>query len=329
MNDIESEIAALSQPNIGTVNTTQETNLNDLLSNNMPLNTVPTTQVPVDNNLDPNMLGNYNYAQPVAPTVGTFVPDSGFNFANTDIQLGQPLYEKNPIDRLVGERGDVYRVCILPKVPSKSATVHWDAEKGHNIICLKNAYNTEVEPCCKSHGPAKTRVVVPVVLYPTVKGNPNALIPGQKAELRVLVLGYKSYEDLIKAMRLIGVPEGQESTVDIFASVDNPTYKSFKFTVDKTSMLNQVSNLQELINKWNTDGTTENTLKLCGKLITRAEYDASYANYDFKKYEAAKQLNQNFNVTADNYGQPMQGGAMYNPGAQFNQSIYNQPGGWN
>lgn len=343
-NDIENELEALTKTSMEMNLTSNTSNLNEQV-NNTPQNVMPTNNM-VDAALDPNMLGNYNYAQPATvapmmPTSGTFVPmgNSSFNFADNSVKIGQPLYERNPLERLTGDRGDVFRVCILPGVKSKFTTVHWDAEKGHNIICLKNSYNTENEPCCITHGQAKTRVVIPVALYPTVKGNPNALIPGQKAELRTLVLGYSSYEDLLKAMRLIGILEGQESSVDIFASVDNPTYKSFKFTVDKTSMLNQVSNLQELVEKWNTYGTTENVCKLCGKLITREEYQAGYSNYDYKAVEAAKNQPA-YGVSADMYGaKPMQNtmapnmGMGYNPQMQYQNPMDNalngyQQGNW-
>lgn len=347
-NDIENELEALTKSSIELNGTMTTSNLNETLNNN-PQNMMPTGMV--DAALDPNMLGNYNYAQPVmqsAPAVGTYTPTqgvSGFNFANNSVQMGQPLYEKNPLERLSGEKGDVFRIRILPGAEPRTAHVHWHEEpnNSHNFICLKDAYDTKVEPCCTTHGMAKTRVVIPVIVYPTVKGNPNMLLPGQRGELKELVLATKYYDELIKSMEMLGIPGDKAATVDIIASVDNPTYKSLKFTVTKEDMLNQIPNVNDLIALWSTLGTQENVCKLCGKVITREEYQAAYSNYDYKAVEAAKNQPA-YGVSADMYGarpaQPMGPNTMapnmgmgYNPQMQYQNPMDNalgnyQQGSW-
>ena len=43
--------------------------------------------------------------------------------------------------------------------------------------------------------------------------------------------------------------------------------------------------MSEVTTEWNTLATPENLCKLAGRLITRDEYTAGYANYDKSKYE--------------------------------------------
>ena len=341
-NDIENELEALTKTSMEMNLTPNASNLNETL-NNTPQNVMPTNNM-VDAALDPNMLGNYNYAQPATvapmmPTSGTFVPNtgaSGFNFADNSVKIGQPLYERNPLERLTGEKGDVFRIRILPGADPKTAHVHWHDEpnNSHNFVCLKDAYNTASEPCCATHGQAKTRVVIPVIVYPTVKGNPNMLLPGQKGELKEIVLAPKYYDELLTSMSMLGISSDRAATVDIIASVDNPTYKSLKFTITKEDMLNQIPNVNDLVALWNTLGTTENVCKLCGKVITREEYNQSYSNYDYKAVEAAK--NQpTYGVSADMYGaRPAQNtmapnmGMGYNPQMQYQNPMDNALGGY-
>lgn len=345
-NDIENELEALTKTSMEMNLTSNTSNLNEQV-NNTPQNVMPTNNM-VDAALDPNMLGNYNYAQPATvvptmPTSGTFVPmgNSSFNFADNSVKIGQPLYERNPLERLTGEKGDSFRICILPNAVLKPVHVHWHDEPGNqcNIVCLSDSYNTQAntEPCCKTHGQAKTRAIVPIIVYPTVKGNPNTIIPGQNGELKCLILATKYYDELMDSMRVLGVTN--PSSVDIIASVDNPTYKSLKFTVTKESYLNQISNVQDLIALWNTLATPENLCKAAGKLITREEYEARYSNYDYKAVEAAK--NQpSYGVSADMYGaRPVQNtmapnmGMGYNPQMQYQNPMDNalngyQQGNW-
>lgn len=247
-----------------------ENQLNNQLNNQVIMTT--TTQYQPQN--QPAMVNPNTAAQQTA----------GFNYASLEFDINKPLFEKNPLERLTGDKGDIFRVHLLPNVSPSQVHVHFDAssDKGHNFVCLKDVYGTLSEPCCISHNTAKTRIVLPIIVYPTVKGNPNALVPGQKAELRTLVLGYKSFQELQNQANLAGVVLTQG---DIFATVDNPTYKSFNFTVRQDSLISQVPNSQELIDLWKAVGTPENICKAAGRVITRDEYQASYSNYNFKEHE--------------------------------------------
>ena len=269
----------------------------------------PQYQQPIQN--QPAMVNTNMAAQQAA----------GFNYANLEFDINKPLFEKNPLERLTGDKGVTFRVHMLPNASPSQVHVHWDAEKGHNIVCLKDAYGTPGEPCCGTHGDPKTRIVIPVLLYPTVQGNPNMLIPGQKAELRSLVLGYKSFQDLQNQANLAGVILTQG---DIFATVDNPTYKSFNFTVRQDNLLSQVPNVAELEALWKEVGTPENRLKACGKLITREEYNAGgYSTYDYKKHKDNTQTpTQGGPVNSYTFNTPMNGYGQ-TPFGQQNQPFYN------
>ena len=269
MNNVNDMSQSIPMNNIGN-EIINKTNNNDMMNNNN-INTIPQfTNQPIQN--QPAIVNTTQAAQQA----------QGFNYANLEFDINKPLFERNPLERLTGDKGETFRIHMLPNVSPRQVHVHWDAEKGHNFICLKDAYGTAGEPCCGTHKDPKLRIVIPIVVYPTVQGNPNALVPGQRAELRTLVLGYKSFQDLQTQASLAGVILTQG---DIFATVDNPTYKSFNFTVRQDSLISQVPNAQELITQWNEVGTPENVLKACGRLITREEYQASYSQYDAKKYE--------------------------------------------
>ena len=230
----------------------------------------PQYQQPIQN--QPAMVNTNQAAQQAAQ----------FNYANLEFDINKPLFERNPLERLTGDKGETFRVHMLPNVSPSQVHVHWDAEKGHNFVCLKDVYGTPGEPCCGSHEQPKLRIVIPIVVYPTVQGNPNALVPGQKAELKTLVLGYKQFQDLQNQANLAGVVLTQG---DIFATVDNPTYKSFNFTVRQDSLINQVPNAAEIEALWKEVGTPENICKACGRVITREEYQAAYSAYDASKYK--------------------------------------------
>lgn len=273
----------------------------------------PQYQQPIQN--QPAMVNTNQAASQVA----------GFNYANLEFDINKPLFERNPLERLTGDKGETFRVHMLPNVSPSQVHVHWDEEKGHNFICMKDVYGTPGEPCCGTHKDPKLRIVIPIVVYPTVSGNPNALIPGQKAELKTLVLGYKQFQDLQNQANLAGVVLTQG---DIFATVDNPTYKSFNFTVRQDSLISQVPNAAEIEALWKEVGTPENICKACGRVISREEYEAAYSKYDYKKYENKQQTStQGISQGSYTFNTPIPQGGYQQPygmgGINQNQPFYN------
>lgn len=270
----------------------------------------PQYQQPIQN--QPAMVNTNQAAQQVAQ----------FNYANLEFDINKPLFERNPLERLTGDKGETFRIHMLPNVSPSQVHVHWDAEKGHNFVCLKDVYGTLGEPCCGTHEQPKLRVVIPIIVYPTVKGNPNMLVPNAGAELKTLVLGYKQFQDLQNQANLAGVVLTQG---DIFATVDNPTYKSFNFTVRQDSLIGQVTNAQEIEAKWKEVGTPENICKVCGKVITREEYQAAYSAYDANKYKNQPVTpTQGVAPTSYTFNTPIQPGVQnYGMTMEPNQPFYN------
>ena len=177
MNNVNDMSQSIPMNNIGN-EIINKTNNNDMMNNNN-MNTIPQfTNQPIQN--QPAIVNTTQAAQQA----------QGFNYANLEFDINKPLFERNPLERLTGDKGETFRIHMLPNVSPRQVHVHWDAEKGHNFICLKDAYGTVGEPCCGTHKDPKLRIVIPIVVYPTVQGNPNALVPGQRAELRTLFLGY-------------------------------------------------------------------------------------------------------------------------------------------
>ena len=324
---LESQSTIMQQPINNEMNNISEMN-NQIPINNQMNNVNNTMQAPVQMEAPASQP---QYQQPIqnqpamVNTNQAAQQAAQFNYANLEFDINKPLFTPNPLERLTGDKGETFRIHMLPNVSPSQVHVHWDAEKGHNFVCLKDVYGTPGEPCCGTHEQPKLRVVIPIVVYPTVQGNPNALVPGQKAELKTLVLGYKQFQDLQNQANLAGVVLTQG---DIFATVDNPTYKSFNFTVRQDSLITQVPNAQEIEAKWKEVGTPENICKACGRVITREEYQAAYAAYDASKYknqpntptQGAAPSSYTFNtpMTQGGYQQPYSMGSMP-PG----QPLYN------
>lgn len=328
--NLEEELATLeSKSEFITQQTNNENqNVNDI-SQTIPMNNMNINTNMQSSGIPAPEVNQTQYQQPIqnqSAMVNVNEAAQGtsqFNYANLEFDINKPLFERNPLERLTGDKGETFRVHMLPNVSPSQVHVHWDAEKNHNFVCMKDVYGTPGEPCCGTHEQAKLRVVIPIVVYPTMQGNPNALIPGQKAELKTLVLGYKQFQDLQNQANLAGVVLTQG---DIFATVDNPTYKSFNFTVRQDSLINQVPNAAEIETLWKEVGTPENICKACGKVITREEYQAAYANYDANKYKnqtptptQGQPVNSyTFNTPMNGYNQPFG-----QSGMNQNQPFYN------
>lgn len=240
---------------------------------------------------------------------------NAYSFSNLDFDPNKPLYDRNPLERLSGNPGEIFRIHFLPGVSTKKVHNHYNAELQQNFVCLKDVYGTQHEDCCRVYGESKPRVIIPVVVMPIITGQPNNLMQGQPAKLSTLVLGPSQFIKLQDQAKFAGVELTQ---CDIIAAVDNPRFKSFNFTIAQNTFISQIPNIGELTASWNQLATPENICKLAGRLIDRTTYSQAYANYDKSKYEQPKntptqgQLNVDPNMLAFNNPNPQM--APFGPG---------------
>lgn len=296
------------------MNLEEELNILNNDSTIMTSQTNQTNQINLNNAItEDNQAVTAELAQPITAQQTMVNPTQAqqqtneFVFRDFSVDPNKPVYSRNPLERLSGDKGEVFRIHFLPKADTKEISVHWDADKGHNFVCLKEVYSTLAEPCCATHGDAKRRFIIPVIVMPINGNQPNNLAQGQPGKLACLILGPSQFNTLQEQANFAQLSLTQ---CDIIAAVDNPQYKSFNFTVTPTSFIQQIPNVEALINEWNTNATPENLLKSVGRLITRNEYNTNYANYDKAKYD-------NIQQNQGNYGQ-------LNNQQTFNQG-YNQP----
>ena len=237
-----------------------------------------------------------------------------FNIGSLDFDMTKPIQESNPLIKLVGQQGEIFRLHILPGTNPKEVRVHWDNVQGHNFCCLAQAYSTPggYDDCCHTHDRSKQRFVVPVVLIPSSRGmvQMGAQLRG---ELRVLVVSGKTLQEIKDQADMSGTTLEQ---ADLIATVKDPRYKSFNFALNPQTAVNSITNISELQKEWQLNSTNENVIRTCGRLITREEYNSAYSNYDFHQYKQSY----------SNGGNNQQQG--YNQQGGFNQGGYTQ-GGYN
>lgn len=217
---------------------------------------------------------------------------SQFNLSNLEFDINKPQENLGSKLRLAGQANETFRIHLLPVSPSKvHIHYHSDGQQSFNFICLKDSYasNMPEESCCRTHGWAKARNIIPVIVYPTVQNNINALIPGAAPELKVLVINDKKLEEIRQAASTVLGTDPQHldlSQVDITAKVDNPQYKSHIFNCSPTSLLSQVQNfLPGLMEQWKAFASNpENLCGLAGRLITREYYDQYLSNYNYQDH---------------------------------------------
>lgn len=288
---------------------------------NIPATTIPATTMPA------TPVAPAQVAQPqpamVNPAMTQNVVD-GFNFADMNVDINKQIAEFNPLVRLTGQQGEVFRIHLLPGANPKEVKVHWDEEKGHNFCCLAQAYNTPggFDKCCGTHDRAKQRFVVPVVLVPSNRGQvqQGAQLRG---ELRALVVSGKQLQEIKDQAQMSGTSVDQ---ADVIATVKDARYKTFNYAINPVPTINQVINLNELEEEWKRNATSENVINLCGRLITRETYEGGYSNYDYNKYK--RQYNNNPNTPSQAPAAPgyqQTGYAQnYQPGYPAPQQDYNQ-----
>ena len=264
---------------------------------------------------------------------------NGFNFANIDVGYNEVRSYVNPIQRLTGTTvNETFRVHFLPGAGIKEIRTHWDEERRVNFICLSQAYGTgDRDSCCGTHGYSKVKEVIPVIVYPS---NANGSMP-IRGELKVLIIGNSSYNNLITQVNNSGTTVDRCDIIASVASNKDVRFKTFTFAVNPTSLISQVSNVAELQEEWKKIATPENVFRTVGRLITREEYDSVYSNYDFNKYkqnynDGNSQVQQVYQQPPMNYQQgpvyqqgpmgyqtPMTQQPMYQPNTQFQQPPMN------
>lgn len=240
---------------------------------------------------------------------------SQFDIPSLDFDINKrEILERNPIEKLVGEKDKKFRLHMLPGVQPQEVKVHWDAEKGHNFACLGLVYNKGTGKCCATHGNAKQRFVIPVIEYPAIQLDPNTPVMGQ---LKALVVSGKTLQEIKDQTMTIGTTIEQS---DLVATVKDPKYKTFTFAVNPTPAINLISNLENLKAEWSKNATPQNIIKLCGRLITEEEYDAGYSSYDYNKYKpnynTPTQAQVPNNVTPQNFMNPQAFATNVQPGYQ-------------
>ena len=247
---------------------------------------------------------------------------SQFNISSFDVSSNEKTGNSNPLTKLVGNAGETFRIHFLPGAAHKQVKVHWDQEKGHNFCCLAMAYGTGgSDVCCGTHGKAKTRFVIPVIVIPSTRGQVQQGV--HTGELKVLVVSEKTRDDILDQALISGTTA---DNADFVAKVKDARFKTFDFAVAPQSAISQISNVAELQKEWDTNSTNENVINVCGRLITREEYEGGYSNYDYTKYKP--KYNDNNNNT-DNNSQPYQQGYQQFPQQgyqQFPQQGYPQQG---
>lgn len=247
----------------------------------------------------------------------------------------EPQKNSEGLPRLVGQVGESFRLHILPTPPFRLHT-HYNSKKGRNFVCLKDLYQTSYEDCCTTHGYAKPRNVIPVLVYPTVQGNINALIPNVVPELSTLVINDKKLDDIKQAaMSVTGKSLDQINLddIDIIARTDNPQYKSHIFNCTPTSMKDQVAQyIPGLVEKWKQMATSDKILGVVGGYITREIYksDPEFYSYDYRKQKqepdtptqgvAPSSYTINQPIPQNGYQQPYGPGSMP-PGQPFYGNI--------
>ena len=315
---LESQSTIMQQPinNVMNENNLSENQMNSFNGFN---------NIEVDNNMLQNQYQMTN--QPAVVDLNRATQQvASFNIANLEFDINKPQQEGNVLPRLAGQNGESFRIHILPVPPSRLHT-HWDGKRNKNFVCLKDAYGTNYERCCETHGNAKPRNIIPILVYPTVQGNLNTLIPNVSPELKVLIINDKKLNEIRQAASsVLGIDISQVNldSVDIIARVDNPQYKSHIFNCTPTSMKEQVkAYIPSLIEKWKQLSTPENICKSAATLITREVYESTYSDYNYRDYlnntptQGSVPTSFTFNGPVSQTGYPQSYGGAFPPGQPF------------
>ncbi len=225
LNILESTNTVMGQPmnnqNVDMNNLNNTNNVNNDMNNLNMFNTQPTPVVQTEaqyQTVNQPAMVNPNQAQSQV---------ASFNFNDLAFDINKQQNDNTSLPRLVGQAGESFRLHVLPNPPSRLHihTHYNDNGMGSSFVCLKDAYGTAYEPCCTTHGYAKPRNVIPVLVYPTIQGNINSLIPGAAPELRVLIINDKKLDEIKQAaMSVTGKPLEQVNLDEVgsIARVDNP-----------------------------------------------------------------------------------------------------------
>ena len=181
---------------------------NNVVPNQFQNNVVPNQ---FQNNVQPQQMMNQSpvqTAQPsmVNPNQAASAVD-GFNFRDLTVDVNKPSREKNPLERLIGNQGEIFRIHILPGASATEVHVHFNADesKRFNFVCLKDSYGTKSEDCCVKYGKASERTIIPVIVMPIANGQPNSLMQGQPGNLSALVLGPSQLGKLQEQAKFAGI----------------------------------------------------------------------------------------------------------------------------
>lgn len=139
--------------------------------------------------------------------------------------------------------------------------IHYDEEVGGNFKC----FNGE---CCQmdSKG-ARTRIVLPIVVYPTLPNDPYTIIPGKKAELKILVLGNEGWTSISNKIKSKGF---RYENFDIIGTCTDGQYNSFDFTTTDDTFRAQQPDFEQVKQSWLKVRNV--SYKAVGKILPRETY---------------------------------------------------------
>lgn len=274
-----------------------------VIPNTAPVNVAPTSAQPM--NVQPQMTGvqqNYNvtqpaqvqqaqtyaqpqYAQPMPANNHTVAPspvpmqnnvmEQGDQVADefdaTGLAFGQAI-SNFPVEKVKGVKDQSIRFGILFASPNPEEMarspfapyawkIHYDEEVGGSFKCFGGE-------CCQldSKG-ARTRIVLPIVLYPTLPNDPYTIIPGKKAELKILVLGNEAWTSISNKIKSKGF---RYENFDIIGTCTDGQYNSFDFTATDDTFRAQQPDFEQVKQSWLKVRNV--SYKAVGKILPRETY---------------------------------------------------------
>lgn len=192
-------------------------------------------------------------------------------FDAVGLAFGQTI-SNFPVEKVKGVKDQSIRFGLLFASPNPtemqqspyapySWKIHYDEEVGGNFKCFGGE-------CCQmdSKG-ARTRIVLPIVLYPTLPNDPYTIIPNKKAELKILVLGNEAWTSISNKIKSKGF---RYENFDIIGTCTDGQYNSFDFTATDDTFRAQQPDFEAVKKSWL--NVRNVSYKAVGKILPRETY---------------------------------------------------------
>lgn len=193
------------------------------------------------------------------------------DFDVTGLAFGQTI-SNYPVEKVKGVKDQSIRFGLLFASPNGeemarnpfspySWKIHYDEEVGGSFKCFGGE-------CCQmdSKG-ARTRIVLPIVLYPTLPTDPYTIIPGKKAELKILVLGNEAWTSISNKIKSKNF---RYENFDIIGTCTDGQYNSFDFTATEDTFRAQQPDFEAVKQSWL--NVRNVSYKAVGKILPRETY---------------------------------------------------------